>query len=241
MSRELTYIVFTDFDGTISPTDIGDAMFERFGDAPSCLRSYDLFCQGDIDARECWRQGCATISSVTRKEFEAFALQHPIDEGFKPFLNYCASKKISVIVLSDGFDAYIDPVLVREELAWLPRFSNRLLFHTNGTVEPFFPFTDAECNQCANCKRNHVLTNAGDDHVIVYIGDGHSDRCPVRYADIVFAKGELVRFCEMNNITFHRFASFSDILHKFRSIVEKGKPRKRRTAELARREIFMME
>lgn len=241
MSEDLTYIIFTDFDGTISPTDIGDAMFERFGDASSCLRTYDLFCDGEIDARECWRRGCATISSVTRKEFEAFALEHSFDEGFKPFLSYCTSKHISVTVLSDGFDAYIDPVLRREGLEWLPRYSNRLIFHDDGTVEPFFPYTDAECDRCANCKRNHVLTKSGDNHVIVYIGDGHSDRCPVRFADIVFAKGDLVRFCEMNNITFHQYESFSDILSKFRSIVETKKPRKRRTAELARREIFMME
>ncbi len=86
-----------------------------------------------------------------------------------------------------------------------------------------------------------MLTKASDQQVIVYIGDGYSDRCPAQFADVVFAKGSLVGFCETNNITFHRFEAFADVLAKFRLMVEKGKPRKRRTAELARKDIFMME
>lgn len=86
-----------------------------------------------------------------------------------------------------------------------------------------------------------MLTRSNDDQVIVYIGDGISDRCPVQYADIVFAKDSLVSYCETHNITFHRFNDFSDVLKKFRELVETKKPRKRRTAELARKDIFMGE
>ena len=53
---------------------------------------------------------------------------------------------------------------------------------------------------CANCKRNHLLTKSGDESVIVYIGNGSSDQCPSRYADIVFAK-LLLTLREAENIT----------------------------------------
>lgn len=241
MGENLSYIVFTDFDGTIAVEDIGDAMFVRFGDMNVCSESFDQYRSGKIDARDCWRKGFASISSLTKDEFTAFACSKAVDIDFKPFVEFCSEKNISVTVLSDGFDAYIDPVLQREGLDLLPRFSNRLQFNDDGTVEPIFPYGDAECQRCANCKRNHLLTRSSDTNVIVYIGDGISDRCPVQFADIVFAKDALVGFCETHNITFHRFENFSDVLKTFRLIVETKKPRKRRTAELARKDAFMME
>lgn len=241
MNHNLSYIVFTDFDGTIAVDDIGDAMFEQFGDVNACLESFAAYRRGEINARECWRRGFATMKNVTREEFTRFILSKKTDPLFPSFAAYCRENNIDVHILSDGFDAYIDPILKREHLDFLPRFSNELQFNDDKTVTPLFPFTDAECPRCANCKRNHMLTKSGEEHVIVYIGDGISDRCPAQYADIVFAKDSLVPFCETNNITFHRFETFGDVLTKFRSIVETTKPKKRRTAELARKDIFMME
>ncbi len=241
MQEQYTYTVFTDFDGTIAVSDIGDAMFGQYGDTAVCTKSFEEYRSGKIDARDCWRAGFLTVGPVTKEEFTAFALSHPVDRHFAPFVDFCRTNAIPVTVLSDGFDAYIDPVLEREGLSDLPRFSNRLQFNPDGTVEPLFPYTDSDCSRCANCKRNHLLTRSNDDQVIVYIGDGISDRCPVKFADIVFAKDSLVRYCEMNNITFHRFTDFSDILKHFRTIVETKKPRKRRTAELARKEVFLGE
>ena len=241
MHNALSYTVFTDFDGTIAVDDIGDAMFERFGDAELCTKSFDEYRSGAIDARECWRMGFATVPSVTKEEFTRFALGHAVDGYFHAFVQYCKVSTIPLTVLSDGFDAYIDPVMEREGLTEVKRFSNRLQFNKDGTVEPIFPHTDSDCTRCANCKRNHLLSLSGDDEVIVYIGDGISDRCPARFADIVFAKDALVGFCETHNITFHRFENFSDVLRTFRNIVETEKPRKRRTAELARNDVFMGE
>ncbi len=241
MNQNLTYTVFTDFDGTIALKDIGDAMFERFGDLDVCAKSFDEYRCGTINARDCWKKGFASVSSVTKAEFTEFALGHSVDVHFKTFREFCELNNIPVTVLSDGFDAYIDPVLHREGLDTLMRFSNELQFNGDGTVEPVFPFTDAECPRCANCKRNHIITRSNDDQVIVYIGDGISDRCPVQFADVVFAKDSLVSFCETHNITFHRFEDFSDVLKTFRAMVESATPRKRRTAELARKAVFMME
>jgi 2-hydroxy-3-keto-5-methylthiopentenyl-1-phosphate phosphatase len=241
MQNPLTYTVFTDFDGTIAVNDIGDAMFDTFGDREICLKSFQDYRNGSIDARDCWRRGFATMQPVTKTQFTEFALRQPADVHFRPFVEFCEQHSVPVTVLSDGYDAYIDPVLDRESLGRLPRFSNRLTFHDDGSVEPEFPYTDAECSRCANCKRNHLLTRSGDDQVIVYIGDGISDRCPVQFADVVFAKDALVAFCETHNITFHRFNDFSDVLKVFRPMVEGSRPRKRRTAELARNSVFIGE
>ena len=114
--------------------------------------------------------------------------------------------------------------------------------------QPIFPYTDEICTRCASCKRNHIVTIAGDDDIIVYIGEGYSDRCPVRYADVVFAKDDLLRYCRKNHIPRYEYKTFKDIknqlhkmMHTTSSNSSKGFLRKRRQAELARKELFLCE
>jgi Haloacid Dehalogenase superfamily, subfamily IB, phosphoserine phosphatase-like/2,3-diketo-5-methylthio-1-phosphopentane phosphatase len=239
MADELSYIVFTDFDGTITHNDIGDTMFKVFGNPEESAMAFRESNEGRIGVQESWRRSCATVELLSRNAFESFVELQEIDAGFHSFERYCSEKSIPVNILSDGFDLYIRHVLQREQLGHLPFYSNELTIEPDGTISPRFPYSDAECMRCANCKRNHLLTKSSDESVIVYIGNGRSDQCPSRYADVVFAKGSLLRYCEQENITYHRFETFDDVLAKFKTIVERGRPRKHRTAELARKEIFM--
>ena len=90
MPAELTYIVFTDFDGTITRTDIGDAMFKEFGSPEACARAFHDSFEGTISACESWRRSCATIPSLSRETFASFVGGHEIDPGFHEFVRYCA-------------------------------------------------------------------------------------------------------------------------------------------------------
>ncbi len=239
MKRELTYSVFTDFDATITREDIGDNLFRKFGDYDACVENYRKYRAGELDAKECWRRNCATITAMPPDAFHAFVDGIWVDGSFTVFADFCRTRAIPVTVVSDGFDAYITRVLAHMGLSSLPFFSNAAAFSAGGGITPAFPHTDAECTSCANCKRNHLLTRAGDDHVVVYIGDGYSDCCPARYADLVYAKHTLLKYCEKENITYHRFETFRDVLKHFAHLVETTAPRKRRTAEMARNEIYM--
>jgi 2-hydroxy-3-keto-5-methylthiopentenyl-1-phosphate phosphatase len=113
----------------------------------------------------------------------------------------------------------------------------------NGFAKPSisFPYEDAECTRCACCKRNIMLTKSSDDDVIVYIGEGYSDRCPAQYADIVFAKDELQKFCQEKNISYFLYDSFDDILVRMSELLVKKRVKKRREAEMKRREAFVAE
>jgi 2,3-diketo-5-methylthio-1-phosphopentane phosphatase len=240
-SPALTLRVFTDFDGTVSRDDIGDALFREFGDFEKCSKTFGDYRKGHMTAQECWIKNCATVSNLDPTSFSQFVHAQSIDPGFHRFVTFCRDRSIPLTVLSDGFGNYIRQFFEKEGLREVPVYSNELRFRENGTIIPEFPHTDAECNRCANCKRNHVLTLSGDDEAIVYVGDGSSDECPVRYADIVFAKDRLVSHCERSNITYHRFDTFDDVRAKLQQILEDGHLKKRRVAELARKEVFMQE
>ena len=104
---------------------------------------------------------------------------------------------------------------------------------------PSFPYTDSECERCANCKRNHLLTLSSDDDIVVYVGDGISDRCPVRYADIVFAKKGLIKYCQEQNVTYHEYRHFGDVQQRLDPILRQKRIKQRREARMARREVFL--
>ncbi len=102
-----------------------------------------------------------------------------------------------LFVLSDGFDYYIDKILNRENLSHLKDFSNKLIFTDEGKLIPSFPFYSADCRSSANCKRNHIIENSGEDDYTFYIGDGNSDNDAIQYVDFIFAKNDLLKYCEV--------------------------------------------
>jgi 2-hydroxy-3-keto-5-methylthiopentenyl-1-phosphate phosphatase len=79
----------------------------------------------------------------------------------------------------------------------------------------------------------------------VYIGEGYSDRCPAKYADVIFAKDELLKYCQQEHIPSYQYKTFHDIKKQMNKFVLKPNSRhrfrKRRQAELARREAFIAE
>ncbi len=233
--------VFCDFDGTVAQQDVGNALFSHLaGDA-----AYDIarrYVNGEINARECLLAEAAAAGRVSPEAVGAFVEQFPVDRGFGEFNEFCVARNIPVTILSDGLDFYIERILRRNGLQDIVSFANHLEFSAkeDGVVlDVSFPYSDSECLFCGNCKRNHMLTLSGDDDIIVYVGDGISDRCPVRYADIVFAKGALIRHCQEANISYFEYSTFEDVRRRLEMILEKKRLKKRREAEMARRDVFI--
>ncbi len=110
-----------------------------------------------------------------------------------------------------------------------------------GQLIPSFPYYNSDCRSSANCKRNHILENSGEDDYTVFIGDGNSDFDAIQYVDFIFAKDSLLRFCEMNRITFFPFRNFDDVIVKLDELTSRKRLKKRHQAELKRREAFMIE
>ena len=232
--------IFSDFDGTIAVEDVGNRLFRMFGGAQAneIVRHY---LDGSITARTCLTKECEAVEGATLREVEQFIDKFSLDLTFKGFVEFCRGRDIPLVVLSDGLDFYVERLLKNDGFGDLPFFSNHLEFVLSGAVTklvPSFPHTDAECLLCGNCKRNHLLRLSADDDIIVYVGDGISDRCPVRYADIVFAKRNLIRYCQEQNVTYHEFKNFRDVIQRLELILQRKRIKKRREAEMARREVF---
>jgi 2,3-diketo-5-methylthio-1-phosphopentane phosphatase len=233
--------VFCDFDGTVCSHDVGEQFFLKFAGEKAVQNIQRLLC-GEITMQEWLTELCEAIPSIHQKEFFDFIDQFVIDPHFAEFVRFCHEQDIPLMILSDGLDAYIDRILLNAGLPQVLFFANRAEFQSINSRRKLavsFPHTDAECNLCGNCKRNHILNASADDDIIVYVGDGYSDRCPVRYADFVFAKRQLIKHCQEQNITYFEFNHFGDVQSKMQEIIERKRIRHRQEAATARREVFM--
>jgi 2-hydroxy-3-keto-5-methylthiopentenyl-1-phosphate phosphatase len=232
--------VFCDFDGTVCPQDVGEQFFRTFAGEKS-EQSIQRLLNGKITMQEWLTELCEEIPFIRQKEFFNFVDQFVLDPHVTEFARFCKEQEIPLMVLSDGLDAYVERVLLNAGLKQVPYVANHAEFlNVNGRdkLAVSFPYTDAECNSCSNCKRNHMLNASADDDIIVYVGDGYSDRCPVRYADFVFAKRQLIKHCQEQNITYFEFNHFGDVRAKMEEIIQRKRIRHRQEAAMARREVF---
>jgi 2-hydroxy-3-keto-5-methylthiopentenyl-1-phosphate phosphatase len=233
--------VFCDFDGTVCSQDVGESFFRTFC-GTRAEENVQRLLTGEITMKEWLRDLCQALPALSQSQFMDFVDQFVVDPHFVGFTRFCQEREIAMMVLSGGLDAYVRRVLSNAGLKQLPIFANHAEFviqHGRESLAVSFPYTDAECALCGNCKRNHILNASADDDIIVYVGDGFSDRCPVRYADFVFAKRHLIKHCQEQNITYFEFNHFGDVQEKLDAILQRKRIRPRQEAALARREVFM--
>ena len=235
--------LFLDFDGTVTEEDVGNRFFETFG-GPGTREMVADYRAGRISAHECFRRETEAVGRLPLEKAEQFLRARPVRDGFCEFVEFCRSREIELTILSDGLDYYIDTILAWHGLGDLPRVANRLILSgcDNGleaTPRVEFPYRDAECDRCGCCKRNQMVTRAGEEDVIGFIGDGFSDRCVSAYADIVFARGELQTYCQEENISYLPYTTFHEVIASLDRLL--GTVRPRRRAALRRRELFRRE
>jgi len=237
--------IFVDFDGTITKTDVGDAIFKKFGNEEVVEKIIKKLLNNETPAKDCWISLCGSIDKVDVNEINKFIESFEIDPKFHDFKSFCEKQsgvhQIDFYVLSDGFDYYIEKIFKREQLQGLKFFSNHLTITTDGKLIPYFPYYDSNCTTSANCKRNHIINNSSDDDFTIYIGDGNSDKYTAQFCDFIFAKDDLLKFCERARISYFPFNDFSDVVKKLEQLVSKKRLKKRHQAELKRKQVYMME
>ena len=203
-------IFIIDFDGTLATKDTVDALLEKF--APATWEAVESeWLAGRISAVECMQQQIQMIKA-DRITLENFFRDIQLDPHFESFHQH-VSQFATLAVVSDGLDHSIKVALQHNGLAHLPVHANHLHFLTDGT-DISFPHRNPSCNagngvcKCA-VAQNYAATLGRH---IVLVGDGKSDACLAHRADVVFAKGSLIDYCQQENIPHYAFKTFADVM-----------------------------
>jgi 2-hydroxy-3-keto-5-methylthiopentenyl-1-phosphate phosphatase len=233
--------VFVDFDGTITMKDVGDAIFLKFCDEKIVSDIIEKLLSDRISAKQCWVSLCKIAKIPGKKELNDFIDVIEIDSTFHEFVEFCHKNKIEFYVLSDGFDYYINRIFEREGLENINFYSNKLEITEDNHLIPHFPYLDINCQTSANCKRNHIINHSSDDEFTVFIGDGNSDKYTAQFCDFIFAKADLLKFCEKERITYFPFNDFKDVIDRMENLISRKRLKKRHQAELKRKEVYISE
>lgn len=233
--------IFSDFDGTITLSDVCIDIIERFGQLEPYLSK---LASGEIKLREFWQQTLRTFpAELEIEEMYKFAKEKAeVDKFFIDFVSFCRQNGIPFEILSDGFDFYIQAVLEKIGLDNIQFFANSIV-KLGAFFYPVFNYANESClcDNVGSCKRNIALSLLKDDEVLIYIGDGYSDFCMVEYADIVFAKGILSRYCNKYRIPHYNYKTFYDIIFILKKLLDNKLLKPRRQAQLNRKKAFEIE
>jgi 2,3-diketo-5-methylthio-1-phosphopentane phosphatase len=200
--------VYCDFDGTITTVDTTDLVLERL--APARWRDIEAeWVAGRIGSAECMGRQVELLAADDAA-IDAVLDEVPLADGFVEFARWCASRRVPLVVVSDGVDYFIRRILVRHGLWYLPVIANRLQRHA-GTCRLEHPYLRTGCSARSGvCKCAVARTDPG--YRTVYIGDGRSDFCPSGRADVLFARDALARHARDQGIPFLPYRDFNDVL-----------------------------
>ena len=199
--------IICDFDGTITPFDVTDALLKRFAH-PAWEEVEAEWLAGRITARACMDRQVRLLDAPIHL-LDDFLDSVPLTDGFADFAQDCASRGVSCTVVSDGLDYAIRRILSRHGVRDMPIIANRLRRMGASAYRLEFPFGKAGCPSGV-CKCGVAQALGGK---ILLIGDGHSDCCLAGISSLVLARQgkELQGHCEREGYPHLTFVDFHDV------------------------------
>jgi 2-hydroxy-3-keto-5-methylthiopentenyl-1-phosphate phosphatase len=203
-------LVLTDFDGTICTQDIGNETLSKFTD-----KSWDEidrnYVKGKIGSRAAYEM-ISPLMKGNRKKMQRFVLEKgKLTPGFFKFYRLCKKNNLDMKIVSDGLNFYISAILEEKGFSDIEFFSNKAEFGVDDSFAITFPMINELCGRCGTCKSRLLHSYRLIYDRIIYIGNGQSDLCPSRCADLVFAKGVLLQKHQEEGRNCVPFDDFSDI------------------------------
>jgi 2,3-diketo-5-methylthio-1-phosphopentane phosphatase len=202
--------VLLDYDGTISLRDVGDELMTRFVQDQAAVAAMDArYVAGEVGSRALipWDMDMLPDDPRLLTE-EAAAI--PQDEGIVDLVELCREHDVPVEVVSDGLGFYVSSNLARLGIGDVPVATNRNLV-SGGGAGVSFPFGHPICRVCGTCKRERVRAYQDEGRLVVFVGDGPSDRYAAWHADITFAKGSLRAWCESAALATQPWERLDDV------------------------------
>lgn len=201
-------IICLDFDDTIVLENTARLLFERFA-APSWREFESEYHAGRLTVEQYNAAAFATIEA-SREEMTAFvSASVTVRPGFLELVDWATWHDWLPIVVSNGFDLYVDTVLDGLGLDRVARHAGRtrreyrwqaLYYSPRGIVlEDAFKLSYAA-----------AFRSAGD--FVAYVGDGASDVEAARLAPAVFARDTLLRRLAGAHPRLFPFETFHDII-----------------------------
>lgn len=200
------YLVFCDFDGTITTRDTIVFLTEKFGAGPRFRKEIlERIKSGKVSVFEAIRRELETVTSSWEEALAALDEHIDVDPGFASFVGWCRDNEYPVYVVSSGMEPVIEHFVDDIDI--------KVFAHAVEPSPEGWRYTKRKQHE-----KGHLVARAKKRGQIVFVGDGTSDLPVVPYADILFAKSFLAEYCSQRGIEYSPFETFFDVRRKLEEL-----------------------
>jgi 2-hydroxy-3-keto-5-methylthiopentenyl-1-phosphate phosphatase len=202
-------VVQCDFDGTVTEEDTSFFLLDAFaqGDWRRLLREYK---EHRISVGEFNTKAFAMVKADKPTLLEALGCKIKVRAGFHELVNYCRRKGCRLAIVSNGLDFYIQATLKNLGLNNLEVHAAQASFHPEG-MEVQYVGPDGKRLE-DGFKEAYIQSFLKLGYRVIYVGNGDSDFAPAKYAQHIFATGELLAYCRENKLNYKPFETFIDVV-----------------------------
>ena len=214
--------VLCDFDDTSAIQNVADLVLTK---SPKGVRK-ELkkdYRSGLIGLRE-YQEQSFFESEITEQQIHSIVSRDAILRGgFVELWQYCKTQSVPMAIVTHGLHTYVTPLLSKFGLENVPIYGVETQFFDRG-IDFFYKYSSDTCFAWGNCKCLVLEKYRTISNYIIYVGDGKSDFCPAKKADLVFAKDALYEHLKNEGIScipFDNFEIVKTTLMKLLGEVEK--------------------
>ncbi len=200
-------VICFDFDDTIVLDNTARQLFERFTGG-GWREAEQAYHEGRLSVEQ-FNAAALDLIEAPADEMQAYAREvAKVREGFLELLDWAHWNDWQAMVVSNGFDLYVDEVLDGLGLDRIVRHTGRTRREYRWRVTYYSP-RGIEVQERFKASYAAALANTGD--FIAYVGDGASDIEASGFAGAVFARSTLLEALEGTRDRVFRFESFDDV------------------------------
>jgi 2-hydroxy-3-keto-5-methylthiopentenyl-1-phosphate phosphatase len=204
-------VVQCDFDGTVTEEDTSFFLLDAFaqGDWRSLLREYKAH---RISVGEFNTRAFAMVKADKATILKALEGNVKVRAGFHELVGYCSKKGFRFVIVSNGLDFYIQAVLKDLGLENIEVHAAQGSFRPEGLEVCYVGPNGKRLDNGVKEAYTKLFRKLG--YRVIYIGNGDSDVAAAKYAHHVFATGELLAYCQENNLNCKPFEDFLDVVRE---------------------------
>jgi HAD superfamily phosphoserine phosphatase-like hydrolase len=221
-------LALLDYDGTLTTHECNEIALQRFvGDA---WRALEAEAQADrMSHAECFDLQVRMIEAPRDELLRLLTAVAEPAPGLAAFFAALEERGGRAAVVSAGLREAIEGFWRRESLPQLELFASELVGGGPGGGPPYrLAFSEAlgDCPRCGprSCKSAvlRALRRPGD--LVIVFGDGASDLCPAREADLTFARGHLAERCAAEGLAWRPLGDFAAVMDEIDQWLEGRAP-----------------
>lgn len=210
-------VVFCDFDGTVTTSDVTDVLLEELAH-PDWKIIEERWVNGEIDDCQCMGEQIALIEGNWQKIVGVLDTIK-IDPYFKSFIAQCNEIGLPVYIGSNGIDRVVSYILHKEGIQVNGTWSYHLIESDKGwqlefpksETRGFCQVQHSIACKCTLLETDSRALSGRENPYKIVIGDSKSDFCWSHKADFVFGKNKLAQYCRERDIDHLSFTDFSHI------------------------------